>query len=287
MKLSISFLTVAALGSALLSSSVRAQQPKGKILIVLSSETSLALKDGKTFDTGYYLNELIVPAEKFAAAGYELVFTNPKGNTPAVDHASVSADYFGGSMVELQAARRFQATLTGLSHPVTLKEVSTSDLAQYKAIFEPGGPAPMIDLMASPELGVILNYFHQHHKTTVLLCHGPIALLAATKYPAATQAALREGRADEARKLASGWPYKGYKMTIFSNEEEDIAAKNVFHANPLFFPQQALQIVGGNVSTVTAWHPNVVKDRELITGQNPGSDAALMDVVLPVLSDEK
>jgi putative intracellular protease/amidase len=287
MKLSISFLTVAALGSVLLSASVNAQQPKGKILIVLSSETSLPLKEGKTFDTGYYLNELIVPAQRFVAAGYKLVFTDPKGNTPAVDQASVSADYFGGSTDELQAARRFQGTLTGLTHPLTLKEVSMSDLAQYKAIFVPGGPAPMIDLMASPELGVVLNYFHQHHKATVLLCHGPIALLAATKDPAATQVALREGRVDEARKLASSWAYKGYQMTIFSNEEENIAAKNVFHAEPLFFPQQALQIAGGNVSTVTAWHPNVVKDRELITGQNPGSDAALMDVVLPILSAEK
>ncbi len=73
-------------------------------------------------------------------------------------------------------------------------------------------------------------------------------------------------------------------MTIFSNEEEAIAAKNVFHAEPLFFPQQALEIAGGDVSTVAAWRPNVVQDRELITGQNPGSDGALMDVVLPVLA---
>jgi putative intracellular protease/amidase len=41
---------------------------------------------------------------------------------------------------------------------------------------------------------------------------------------------------------------------------------------------------GGKVSTVPAWHPNVVQDRELITSQNPGSDSALMDVVLAILS---
>jgi putative intracellular protease/amidase len=277
-------LTATALGAILLSSPVEAQQPKGKILIVLSSESELPLKDGKTYRTGYYLNELIVPARKFAEAGYQLVFADPKGNAPAVDAGSISADYFGGSKTELEAAQRFQATLAGLSHPLTLKQVSNSDLGQYNAIFVPGGPAPMIDLMANADLGLILGYFHQHHKTTVLLCHGPIALLAATKDPAATQAALRAGHADEARTLASQWPYAGYRMTIFSDEEEGIAAKNVFHAEPLFFPQQALQIAGGDVSTVTAWHPEVIQDRELITGQNPGSDAALMDVVLPALS---
>jgi hypothetical protein len=62
-----------------------AQTPpsKGKVLIVLSSESILPLKDGKTFTTGYYLNELIIPAQRFAAAGYELVFADPKGNRPA------------------------------------------------------------------------------------------------------------------------------------------------------------------------------------------------------------
>jgi putative intracellular protease/amidase len=281
------WLAATGLTAILLASPAEAQQPMGKILIVLSSESELPLKDGKTYRTGYYLNELIVPAQKLSEAGYELVFADPKGNAPAVDAGSISADYFAGSKSELEAAQNFQATLAGLSHPLTLEQVSKSDLGQYKAIFVPGGPAPMIDLMASPDLGSILGYFHQHRKTTVLLCHGPIALLAATTNPVATQAALRAGHAGEARALASNWPYKGYGMTIFSDEEEGIAAKNVFHAEPLFFPQQALTIAGGEVSTATAWHPKVVQDRELITGQNPGSDAVLMDVVLPTLSAQK
>jgi putative intracellular protease/amidase len=280
----VKLMFAAALGLALLCGPAEAQQPKGKILIVLSSESELPLKGGATYRTGYYLNELIVPAQKFAEAGFELVFADPKGNAPSVDAGSISKDYFGGSKAELEAAQRYQATLTGLSHPITLRQVSKSDLGQYKAIFVPGGPAPMIDLMANSDLGSILSYFHQHNKMTVLLCHGPIALLAATKDPAATQAALRAGHADEARQLASNWPYRGYKMTIFSDEEEGIAAKNVFHAEPLFFPQQALEIAGSDVSAGTAWHPNVIQDRELVTGQNPGSDAALMDVVLPALA---
>jgi hypothetical protein len=47
-----------------------AQTPatKDKVLIVLSSESILPLKDGKTFEAGYYLNELIIPAQRFAAA---------------------------------------------------------------------------------------------------------------------------------------------------------------------------------------------------------------------------
>lgn len=275
---------LAACLASLLSSSVLAQESKGKILIVLSSEHVLPLKDGKTFETGYYLNELTVPAQKFSEAGYELVFTDPKGNAPTVDPSSVTADYFGGSKQALEAAQRFQARLTKLAHPLTLSEVAHQDLSQYKAVFVPGGPVPMIDLMANNDLGSILRYFHAHHQTTVLLCHGPIALLSTTRDPAANQAALRSGNLDRARSLAANWPYRGYRMTIFSDEEESIAAKNVFHAEPLFTPQQGLETAGGKVSTVTAWHPNVVQDRELITGQNPASDAALADLVLQTLS---
>jgi putative intracellular protease/amidase len=287
MKLSTTLGMATALGLVLVASAAMAQQPKGKILVVLSSETVLPLKGGKTFPAGYYLNELIIPAQKFVEAGYELVFADPKGNAPSVDQMSVNPDYFGGSKDALEAAERFRDKLNGLSHPLRLAQVAKDDLSQYKAIFVPGGPAPTIDLMADPALGKILRYFHQKHKTTVLLCHGPIALLAATRDPAAEQAALRAGRLDAAQRLAINWPYKGYKMTIFSNDEESIAIKNVFHGEPMIIPQQALEKAGGDVATVTAWHPNVVRDRELITGQNPGSDAALMDVVLPALVDQR
>jgi putative intracellular protease/amidase len=257
---------------------------KGKVLIVLSSESVLPLKDGKTFTTGYYLNELIVPAQRFAAAGYELVFADPKGNRPAVDSLSVSPDYFGGSKEKVDDALKFQASLTGLEYPLPLHRVASGDLGQYAAVFVPGGPAPMIDLMADRDLGRILTYFHVHHKTTVLLCHAPIALLSATTDPKAEQAALRAGDLSRAQSLAAAWPYRGYRMTIFSNDEEEQAAKNVFHAEPQFLPAQALQNAGGDVSTVTAWHPKAVKDRELITGQNPFSDDTMMDIVLPAMA---
>jgi putative intracellular protease/amidase len=283
MKIKLAALALSALAAIGFASPSAAQPFKGKVLIVLSSESVLPLKDGKTFSTGYYLNELIVPARAFAEAGYELVFADPKGNTPAVDQGSVSADYFGGSKAALDAALEFRGKLQGLTHPLTLRQVARSDLGQYAAVFVPGGPAPMIDLMADPKLGAILTYFHQHGKTTVLLCHGPITLLSATRDPRAEQRALRSGETAQAKRLAADWPYRGYRMTIFSDEEEGQAAKAVFHGEPQFLPQQALKAAGGQVSTVAAWRPKAVQDRELITGQNPFSDAEMMSLVLPAL----
>ncbi len=261
-----------------------AQTSKGKILVILSSETSLPLQGGKTFSTGYYLNEVMVPVERFLEAGYEIDFADPKGNTPAVDKASVSADYFGGSKDELEKAQNLQQSLPKLAHPLRLSSVAKSDLEKYKAVFVPGGPAPMIDLMADRNLGSILRYFHTHHKTTILLCHGPIALLAATNDPARLQAALRKGDAQDVKQLSANWPYAGYKMTVFTNSEEEQAASNVFHAEPLFRPEDALRLAGGNIQNAETWQSNVVEDRELITGQNPFSDKAMMDLVLNELA---
>jgi putative intracellular protease/amidase len=268
-------------------SGASAQQGKGKILVVLSSETTLPLKDGKTFETGYYLNELIDSAMRFKDAGYELVFANPKGNTPQAAADSINKTYFGDSEERLKAAVEFQKTLSGLDHPLTLRRAIEGGLDQYKAVFVPGGPAPMIDLMASSELGKILVYFHEHQKTTILLCHGPVALASATSDPIAYQKALRSGDVDAARKIAAGWPYVGYNMTIFSDAEEKIAAQYVFKGDPLFFPQDALQIAGGTISNAAeTWQPHAIVDRELITGQNPASDAPLMDIVLRTLKNQ-
>ncbi len=268
-------------------SGASAQQGKGKILVILSSETTLPLKDGKTFETGYYLNELVDPAMRFKDAGYELVFANPKGNTPQVAADSINKTYFSDSEERLKAAMEFQKTLSGLDHPLTLRQAIEGGLDQYKAVFVPGGPAPMIDLMASRELGNILVYFHEHDRTTILLCHGPVALASTTGDPVAYQKALRSGDVDAARKIAAGWPYAGYNMTIFSDAEEKIAAQYVFKGDPFFFPQDALQIAGGNISNAAeAWQPHAIVDRELITGQNPASDATLMDIVLRALKNQ-
>jgi hypothetical protein len=63
-------------------------------------------------------------------------------------------------------------------------------------------------------LGEILRHFHEHQKTTALLCHGPIATLAALPHAGEYRAALVEGNVAKASSLAKGWQYAGYRMTI-------------------------------------------------------------------------
>ena len=59
------------LASLLLATSAAASAaPRGEVLVLLSSETTLPLKAGKTMTSGYYLNELGVPAAALLDYGF-------------------------------------------------------------------------------------------------------------------------------------------------------------------------------------------------------------------------
>ena len=90
---------------------------KGKVLIVGSSADTFELKSGRKDPTGYYLNELAVPAQAVVDAGYEIVLATPKGTQPVVEQFSVKADYFGDSEEALQAALDFVATSPAFKIP--------------------------------------------------------------------------------------------------------------------------------------------------------------------------
>ena len=89
---------------------------------------------------------------------------------------------------------------------------------------------------------------------------------------------------EQARELAKGWQYAGYRMTVFSRSEEEFAEDNVFKAKLYFNMPDALEAAGGTVVTTDEnFTPYVVSDRELITAQNPMSDHALAEAFLAAL----
>jgi putative intracellular protease/amidase len=93
----------------------------------------------------------------------------------------------------------------------------------------------MVDLMQDPDLGEILRHAHSTAKTTALLCHGPIAITAAMPRAKEFRAALVAGKPEDAKRLAEGWQYAGYRMTIFSNDEEHYAEENYMRGGKVPF----------------------------------------------------
>jgi len=261
---------------------------EGKILVLVSSGHGLPLKDGKVYaGAGYYLNELTVPVRALMEERYEITFANPKGNTSQLDVHSAIADFFGGDEARLQDYLRFRDSLTGLKNPSRISDVIATGLDQYDAVFVPGGHGPMMDLLDDPDAGTVLRHFHETSKPTAVLCHGPISLLSALPNSREFVAALATGDIDGARAKAQGWIYAGYKMTIFSTGEEQQREPLEIGGKVLFYPDSALSTAGGDVSVVAPWKSYVLQDRELISGQNPFSDEALLKLLLPALEVKK
>ena len=248
---------------------------KPTILVIASSVESFTLKDGRKEHTGYYLNELDVPVQAALDAGYQMVLATPAGNKPVMDPQSTVASHFGGSEVALQKALDFVNTHPAMQNPRSFRSVIEEGLDKYAGFYAPGGHPPMIDLMQDPDLGEILRHFHSTAKPTALLCHGPIAIAAAMPKAKEFRAALVAGKSEEAKRLAEGWQYAGYRMTVFSNDEEHYAEEHLMGGGKVpFYVNDALKIAGGDVSISDKgiFQPFVIEDRELITGQNPPSD---------------
>ena len=254
--------------------------PKGEVLVLLSSETELPLQGGKTFSSGYYLNEFGVPADALLRAGYQLTIVTPKGNQPQPDQRSIDPIYFGGDTAEMRRIHKVVDTLTAPGKIKPLAEVMKSGLDRYAGVFVPGGHAPLIDLSNNPEVGDLLRHFHAKGKPTAAICHGPITLLAAQDDPRRYE----KGLVEDGQIPAKNWIYSGYRMTIFADAEEKVFEDSLQGDKLRYYPAKAMAQAGGQMQFVDAWQPNVVVDRELITGQNPFSDKALAAALIAALN---
>ena len=254
--------------------------PRGEVLVLLSGKTALPLQGGKTFPSGYYLNEFGVPADALQRAGYRLTIVTPTGERPQADQRSIEARYFQGKHDEMTRIAGVADQLTQAGKVRSLQEVLAAGLDRYDAVFIPGGHAPLIDLANNPEVGRLLRHFHTQGKPTAAICHGPITLLAAQADPQAFE----RGLVAQSAVAARDWIYRGYRMTIFADTEEAAFEASLAGDKLRYYPAPAMRLAGGAMQFAKAWEPHVVVDRELITGQNPFSDQLLAQALLKALA---
>ncbi|EPS2708282.1 type 1 glutamine amidotransferase domain-containing protein [Cronobacter turicensis] len=253
------------------------------VLVVLSDADHLDLKDGKVFQTGFYLNELMQPVKRLLDAGHQVTFATPNGLAPTLDKSSDDKMYFNNDVNAWRTHRalldKLRLTSPASSPVISLARAAQRGYDEFDAIYIPGGHAPMQDLLTSPALGQALAAFHAAGKPTALVCHGPIALLSTLPdAPAFTRQLAETGHAAAQR----GWIYAGYRMTVISNAEEEIAKGLLPKGGAMkFYPQTALEQAGGKYSSNSEpFTSHIVTDRELITGQNPASATAVAQALL-------
>ena len=76
-------------------------------------------------------------------------------------------------------------------------------------------------------------------------------------------------------------PFKGYRLTCFTNDEEE--AVGLASKTQWLLETELKDKVGVQFSRGPIWEPFMVEDRNLITGQNPHSAAVLGERPLKVL----
>src|ERR1700761_946385 len=256
---------------------------KGEVLVVMSGGHILNLRDGKPYATGYYLNEVAVPLRALIDAGYTPVFASPNGDTPSMDASSNVDKFFGGDPAKRFAALRLLDSQPGFHHPLKLSTVA-GHTGKYKAVFVPGGHAPMVDLARDKDLGTILRDFHQTGRPTALICHGPMALISTLPETERFNTALNKGDKAALPQLNRGFPYAGYHVAVFSKaEEQQIEAPQLGGPAP-YYNDEALSAAGLQIENASPWTPKVVVDREVITGQQPFSDHEFANALLSKLN---
>lgn len=210
------------------------------IVIVLTSHATFG---GGDEPTGFWLEELAAPYYVFVEAEHRVVLASPDGGLPPLDPLSKTA-------AELRpAGQRWmsdQAALAQLAHTEALTDIDPND---FSAVFYPGGHGPMWDLIDNTHSLHLIEHMHSRHKPIGSICHGPVVLLNAV---------------DEA-----GLPLVASRqLTCFSNREEVLIGR----VNDIpFLLADALQDKGAHVEHAEPWFNHVVRDANLITGQNPSS----------------
>lgn len=213
-----------------------------KILTVLTSHDTLG-KTGRK--TGFWLEELAAPYYVFKDAGAKVVLASPKGGLPPLDPKSNEPDF------QTDATRRFETDSEAQSELASTRPLKSINYDDFDAIFYPGGHGPLWDLAEDENSISLLASAIASNKPTGLVCHAPGVLIHV--------------------KNQDGTPVvKDKNVTGFKNSEED--AVGLTEIVP-FLVEDELISLGGNYSSTSDWASYVVKDGNLITGQNPASSA--------------
>lgn len=224
-----------------------------KILMVLTSHDKLGNTGKKT---GFWLEEFSAPYYVFKDAGAIITVASPLGGQPPLDPSSDDPS------AQTEATKRFKhdaAAQEVLASTAKLTDVSAGD---YDAVFYPGGHGPLWDLAHDPKSISLIEEFYQAGKPISFVCHAP--------------GVLRNVKTAKGEALV-----KGKNVTGFTNSEEQ--AVGLTGVVP-FLVEDMLTEHGANYSKVNDWHPYVVADGLLITGQNPASSEPAAKELLKLLA---
>ncbi|MDX5628716.1 MULTISPECIES: type 1 glutamine amidotransferase domain-containing protein [unclassified Brenneria] len=223
------------------------------VLIVLTSHDRLGDTGKKT---GFWLEEFAAPYYVFKDAGARITLASPAGGQPPLDPKSDEPD------AQTAATERFRHDPQAQDALARTEKLSALNPADFDAVFYAGGHGPLWDLANDPASIRLIETFDRAGKPLGLVCHAP--------------GALRNAKSADGQPLVNG-----RKVTGFSNSEED--AVQLSDVVP-FLIEDEFKRQGGRYEKGADWHPHVVIDQHLVTGQNPASSEGVAEALLKQLA---
>ena len=197
---------------------------------------------------GYWLPEVLTPYQIQTDAGFAVEFASPAGD-PGFQA--------GGSTMNEQEKHTLANLRSVLAKPLSLSAI---DPVEYAALYVPGGAGPMFDLLNHPEVNRITAAMFESGKPVSADCHGPAAFVGV--------------------RLSNGeLMVSGKKLTAKSNAEENEWARN----NYPFLLEDKFKQINSQFSAAPPQEPWVVRDENLLTGQNPASSGPLAEALISLI----
>lgn len=214
-----------------------------RILIVTTSCYTL----DSNHPTGLWLEEFAVPYTELTAQGALITVASPLGGAVPLD-PKTEPDY-------MQRVK-WAAALEALTDTMMLSQVEPDN---FDALFFPGGHGPVKDLAGNDDVRRIVEAMDRKGAIIAAVCHGPVALLGAS--------------------TSGGAPLvRGRKVAGFSNLEERMVG--LYDVVP-FRLEDALKEKGAKYDAgLLPMIAHIVKDGNLITGQNPASSAGIAKAMI-------
>ena len=241
------------------------------ILTIVTNAKHLHLTDGTEYPSGFWAEELAVPVARLREAGFAIDIATIDGIEPTVDASSLDPGnirWVVPTGVELDFAREVDryrevlAAIPGLRAPKNVDEIGEDALRGYAGIYIAGGHGCMTDMPSDHQLARLLLRALRAELPIASVCHGPTAFLAPRD---------AEGRN----------PFAGYRFTCFSQAEE--TRTPIWGRLPMVIEYELVAQGLRHSKAELEWGSHVVRDRNLVTGQNPYSSAALADAFVELL----
>jgi len=231
-------------------------------VVLVASNPAVSEQTG--WPIGFWWSELSHPYWELSEHGYRVDVASPDGGRLEADPWSDPRDDSRYSADDL-------LSLGFINSPEHLKLVEQSkplaDVAvdDYDAVLLVGGQGPMYTFFEDDRVHRLIVSFYEARKATAVICHATCALL--------------RTRISDGTLLVEGKTWTG-----FANSEERFADEYVGRRiQPFWIEDEARKLDNTNFIVAGRFKPHVVRDGNLITGQQQYSGAAAARSVIEAL----